>query len=246
VCTDTVEEFGSTYDLPVSYNSEDIRNALTERLKADSYLEVCPDEIIADPESSIGKATKLLSGTSYAHLVSTVVPTATHVALAESYVKKVKSKTKSVQSQFETASGVPVPLYFASTTFDSVSRKINFTSNQGTYSATAPAILRGEEPLDYKALISVKAGDTVLAYKRQEDRSAVFVVVLDHEFTSGKPAITAGFNLETKKNISAGKGKYAKWTKVTSYPDYIRKTIQELSHKNYSTFRLLSLLLRGH
>ena len=44
VCTDTVEEFGSTYDLPMSYNSEDIRSALTERLKADSYLEVCPDE----------------------------------------------------------------------------------------------------------------------------------------------------------------------------------------------------------
>ena len=229
VCTGTIEELGSTHDLPMKYTSEDIRSALIERLKQDTYLEVCPDEITADPESSTGKAAKLFSGSSLAHLTSTTVPTATHVALAESYVKKVKSKLRSVQSQLEAANSVPMPLYFASTTFDSVSRKTSFTSSQGTYSATAPAVLRGEEPLDYKALISIKAGDVVLAYKREEDRSAVFVVVLDHEFSSGKPAVTAGFSLETKKSTSAGKGKYAKWTKVTSYPDYSRKTLQSLS-----------------
>jgi len=230
-CIDTVEEFGTTHDLPLKYTAEDIRNALTERLKQDTYLDVSPDEIIADPESSIGKAAKLFYGSSYAHLMTTTVPTETHVNLAENYIKKVKSKLKSVQSQFEAANGVPMPLYFASTTFDNVSKKINFISNQGTHSATAPAILRGEEPLDYKALIALKAGDIVLAYKHQEDRNAVFVVVLDHEFSNGKPAITAGFNLETKTNISAGKGQYARWSKVTSYPEYILKTLQSLSKR---------------
>ena len=55
---------------------------------------------------------------------------------------------------------------------------MNHISNQGTLSATAPAVLRGEEPLDYNSLISIKTGGTVLAYKREQDTNAVYVLVL--------------------------------------------------------------------
>ena len=37
-CIDTVEEFGSTHDLSLNYSAEDIRSALTERLKQDSII----------------------------------------------------------------------------------------------------------------------------------------------------------------------------------------------------------------
>ena len=76
----------------------------------------------------------------------------------------------------------------------------------------APAIQRGEEPLDYNALTALKIGDIVLAFHTGDETrtKAVFTVVLDHTFNEKVPNITAGFNLETLKNTSAGKSSIAK------------------------------------
>ena len=65
----------------------------------------------------------------------------------------------------------------------------------------APAIQRGEEPLDYEALTSLKSGDIVLAYHTGDETrtKAVFTVVLDHSFHGKVPSILSGFNLETPK-----------------------------------------------
>ena len=140
--------------------------------------------------------------------------------------------TKSI---YETAYGVKFPLYFVSTTLENNVEKMNHISNQGTLSATAPAVLRGEEPLDYNSLISIKAGDIVLAYKREQDTNAVYVLVLNHQFKR-KPAITAGFNLETKKYISAGKGQYPKWKRVNQFPAHILETLKHLYTRSIESF----------
>ena len=233
---DTIDEYGTVHDLPLKYNSEDIKNAFLDRLRADTFQDIQSASIVADPESTIGKAKHLFKQLNeYAHLHTEKVPTATHVALVENLIKKLRSKLIATESQFETAYSVKMPLYFKSAVLNNVMTKINHISNQGTLSATAPAILRGEEPLDYKALISLKAGDIVLAYKREQDTNAVFVIVLDHTF--GKhPVITAGFNLETQQNISAGKGNYAKWKRVTTFPKHIAETLKSIRAKSVDEF----------
>ena len=125
------------------------------------------------------------------------VATATYVALVENLAKKSKAKLIVTKSVYEIAFGVKFPLYFVSTTLENNVEKMNHISNQGTLSA----VLRGEEPHDYKSLISTKAGDIVLAYKREQDTNAIYVLVLNHQ-SRQRPAITAGFNLETKTYIS--------------------------------------------
>ena len=131
--------------------------------------------------------------------------------------------------------GVKFPLYFVSTTLENNLEKMNHISNQGTLSATAPAVLRDEEPLDYNSLISIKTGDIVLACKREQDTNAVYVLVLNHQFKR-KPAITTGFNLETKKYISAGKGQYSKWTRVNQFPAHILGTLKNLYTRSIESF----------
>ena len=237
---DTVNEFASIHDLPMDYQAEDIRDAIMDRLQADTLINVISQELVADPESAIGKAKNLFKSSSkYDHLHAQIVPTATHVALVENLIKKTRAKLVAIESQFEAAYSVKMPLYFVSAILRNTVTKINHISNQGTLSATAPAILRGEEPLDYKALIALKVGDLVLAYKREQDTNAVFVMVLDHDF-GRHPSITAGFNMETQHNISAGKGKYAKWKRVNEYTQSIKDKLKHLRKKSMDEFNLAS------
>ena len=179
LCIDTIEEFATIHHLPIRYQYEDVRNALLERLSADTLKDIKNSEIVADPEGTVSKSTYLLKDIKeYAHLKSSTAPTATHVALVENLAKKSKAKLIVTKSIYETAYGVKFPLYFVSTALENNVEKMNHISNQGTLSATAPAVLRGEEPLDYNSLISIKAGDIVLAYKREQDTNAVYVLVL--------------------------------------------------------------------
>ena len=146
-------------------------------------------EIVADPQSAIGKSTYLLKNLNkYAPLRQATVPTATNVALVENLAKKTKTKLVSSKFIYETAHGVKFSLYFVSRTLENNVEKMNHIRNQGTLSATTPAILRREESLDYKTLISIKAGDIVLAYKREQDTNAVFVLVVNYQFRQ-HPAI---------------------------------------------------------
>jgi hypothetical protein len=112
--------------------------------------------------------------------------------------------------------------------------KMNYVSSQGTWSKAAPAVQRGEEPLDYNALVKLKIGDIVLGYNDSDtDRTkAVFMVVLDHTFDHN-PHITSGFNLETNQNTSAGNVKCAKFTKpnVKDIPSFIKTKLKELLFK---------------
>ena len=231
---DTVEEFATIHELPLNYKAEDVLLCLLERLKRDHSKEVRIDEIVADPESTIGKAFNLLAKhKKWSHIQTIEVPTKTHVAIVENLIGKIRVDLRAVASQFNINYGMKMPLQFVSEMLNNIVEKTNHVSNQGTLSKASPAIQRGEEPIDYNALIKVKIGDIVQAYHDGDDTrtNSVFVVVLDHTF-SRNPYITHGFNLETEVT-SAGNLKIAKYVRPNpkSIPSFIKKKLRELEYK---------------
>ena len=235
IIIDTVDEYATIHDLPLNYKAEDVQLCFRDRLRFDLAKGIKNDEIVADPETTIGAAIPLLvQSNDWSYLTNIKVPTKTHVALAENAIKKIRSKLRAVASQFLCTHGMKLPLCFVSQMLHNIVRKMNYVSNQGTHSIASPAVLRGEEPLDFHALTKVKIGDIVLAYNTtdQTRSNAAFTVVLDHEF-SRKPAVTAGFNMETEQNQSAGKIIAARYERVNpkDVPDHIKKKLEQLEFK---------------
>ena len=231
---DTIEEYATIHELPLVYNAEDILCCFIERLRKDSSKEVRDDEIVADPESTIGKGVKLLSThKKWSHIEHIKVPTKTHVALAENLIGKIRVDLRAVASQFNITHGIKMPLQFVPAMLCNIVEKMNYVSNQGTLSTSSPAIQRGEEPLDYNALIKVKIGDIVQAYSDTDSTrtSSIFIVVLDHTF-SRNPHITKGFNLEIE-STSAGNLMNAKFSRPNpkDIPSFIKKKLRELDYK---------------
>ena len=60
VVIDTVEEHATTHELPPKYTGEDVLRGIVDRLKPDRSKEVEVEEIVSDPESTIGRAFELL------------------------------------------------------------------------------------------------------------------------------------------------------------------------------------------
>ena len=60
LCIDTIEEFATIHHLPTRYQYEDVRNALLERLSADTLKEITNAEIVADPESTVSLVENLV------------------------------------------------------------------------------------------------------------------------------------------------------------------------------------------
>jgi hypothetical protein len=231
---DTVEEFATIHELPLKYKAEDVLQCLLERLRIDHSKEVRIDEIVADPESSIGKAFKLLSRyKKWSHIQTIEVPTKTHVAIVENLIGKIRVDLRAVASQFNITYGTKMPLQFVSEMLKNIVHKMNYISNQGALSKASPAIQRGEEPVDYNALIKLKTGDIVQAYHVADNTrtNSVFIVVLNHTF-SRNPYITHGFNLELEKT-SAGNLKVAKYVRPNpnDIPPFIIKKLKELEYK---------------
>ena len=236
VMIDTVEEHATCYELPPKYTGEDVLRAVVDRLKLDRSKEVEVAEIISDPESTIGRAFELLKEhKEFSHVVALEVPTKSHVSLVESFINKLRIRLRAVASQFQIQYGVRLPLQFVIKMLPNIVSKLNYVSNLGSLNMAAPAVQRGEEPLDFNAMISLKIGDIVLAYHTGDETRtrAVFTVVLDHEFHGSKPSITAGFNIETPVNTSAGNLSIAQYKKVPyeAVPSYIIEKLKELEKK---------------
>ena len=236
VMIDTVEEHATCCELPLKYTGDDVLRGIVDRLKLDRSKEVEVEEIVSDPESTIGRAFELLKQhKEFSHVVALEVPTKTHVSLVESFINKLRIRLRAVASQFQVQYGVRLPLQFIVKMLPNIIRKLNYVSNLGSLHMIAPAIQRGEEPLDYEALVSIKIGDIVLAYHTGDETrtKAVFTVVLDHEFHGKNPHITAGFNLETPVNTSAGNLSIAQSKKVPheSVPQFIIDKLKEIEKK---------------
>ena len=236
VMIDTVEEHATCHELPLKYTGEDVLRCIVDRLNLDRSKEVEVEEIVSDPESTIGRAFELLKEhNKYSHVVALEVPTKTHVSIVESFINKLRIRLRAVASQFQIQYGVRLPLQFVIKMLPNIVRKLNYVSNLGSLHMIAPALQRGEEPLDYEALVSLKIGDIVLAYHTGDETrtKAVFTVVLDHEFHGSNPNITAGFNLETPMNTSAGNLSIAKYKKIKhdSVPPFIIEKLKEIEKK---------------
>lgn len=232
---DTVNEFGTTHELPLNYSAEDVLRGIVERLVLDRSSEVEVAQVVSDPETTIGKAFILLKGhREFSHVRTIEVPTKTHVALVENFINKIRVDLRAVSAQFHTQYGVKLPLQFTLKLLPNIVTKMNYVSNQGTLDIAAPAIQRDDEPLDFNAIISLKAGDIVLGYHTGDETrtKAVFTVVLDHTFNRGKQIITSGFNLETDIT-SAGNLSIAKFKKVnrSDIPSFVIEKLKQLEIK---------------
>ena len=232
---DTINEFGTIHELPLNYSAEDVLQGIVERLTLDRSSEVEVAQLISDPESTIGKAFRMLKGhREFSHVGTLEVPTKTHLALVENFINKIRVDVRAVAAQFHMQYGVKLPLQFIPKMLPNVVAKMNHVSNQGTLDIAAPAVQRDQEPIDYKALVSLKVGDIVLGYHTGDEArtKAVFTVVLDHSLTREKQVITSGFNLETD-NTSAGNLSVAKFKKVnlSDIPPFVIDKLKELESK---------------
>ena len=110
---DTIEEYATIHELPLSYAGEDVLRCIMDRLQLDKSREVEVDEIISDPESTIGKAFDLLkSHKVFSHVVALEVPKKTHVALVESFINKLRIRLRATCANFQVQFGVRMPLQF--------------------------------------------------------------------------------------------------------------------------------------
>ena len=101
VMIDTVEEFSTIQQLPPQYTGEDVLRCVIDRLKLDRSRKVEVEDIISDPESTIGKAFDLLkSHQSFSHVVALEVPTKSHVSLVESFINKLRVRLRAVCAKF--------------------------------------------------------------------------------------------------------------------------------------------------
>ena len=239
VMIDTVEEYASICELPSQYTGEDVLRCVIARLRLDRAKKVEVEGIVSDPESTIGKAFELLkSHKSFSHVVALEVPTKSHVALAESFINKLRIRLRAVCAKFQIQYGVRMPLQFISKMLPNIVEKLNYISNMGSLLMVSPAIQRGEEPLDFNALTALSIGDIVLAYHVGDETrtKAVFTIVLDHSFAGTIPSINSGFNLETPKNTSAGNSSISKYKRIPaeSVPPFIIQSLKELEKKGQS------------
>ena len=149
VMIDTVEEYATITELPLDYGGEDVLHAIVDRLRLDRSKAVDVEEIISDPESTIGKAFDLLKGhKEFFHVVALEVPTKTHVSIVESFINKLRIRLRAVSAQFQVQFGTRMPLQFIVKMLPNIVRKINYVSNLGSLGMVSPAIQRGEEPID--------------------------------------------------------------------------------------------------
>ena len=125
VMIDTVEEFTTINELPLNYGGEDVLRAIVDRLRLDRSKAVEVDEIISDPESTIGKAFDLLKGhKELSHVVVLEVPTKTHVSIVESFINKLRIRLRAVCAQFQVQFGTRMPLQFITKMLPNILEKL--------------------------------------------------------------------------------------------------------------------------
>ena len=132
VMIDTVEEFATIQELPPQYTGEDVLRCVIDRLKLDRSRKVEVEEIISDPESTIGKAFDLLkSHQSFSHVVALEVPKKSHVSLVESFINKLRVRLRAVCAKFQVQYGRRMPLQFITKMLPNIVQKLNYVSNLG-------------------------------------------------------------------------------------------------------------------